>query len=166
MLSLLQIYFFKIAYNDRGYGHGRVAGVFAVAQRQSECGRKTRKVHVSQPVNIGILWLFQIICIKKSYFLCIVLVLCTNLNSENNMLKIKPSVIEKISTRTAFGCIFSINLAHVIFVIYWSFTKSETKKKLCLCRLLFQWMCIIQIIFLSISNNGKYPMYQFVSYVV
>ena len=82
------------------------------------------------------------------------------------MLKIKPSVIEKISTRTAFGCIFSINLAHVIFVIYWSFTKSETKKKLCLCRLLFQWMCIIQIIFLSISNNGKYPMYQFVSYVV
>jgi len=28
--------------NDRGYGHGRFAGVFAVAQRQSECGRKTR----------------------------------------------------------------------------------------------------------------------------
>ena len=28
--------------NDRGYGHGRFAGAFAVAQRQSECGRKTR----------------------------------------------------------------------------------------------------------------------------
>ena len=27
--------------NDRGYGHRRVAGAFAVAQRQSECGRKT-----------------------------------------------------------------------------------------------------------------------------
>jgi hypothetical protein len=27
--------------NDRGYGHGRFAGVFAVAQRQGECGRKT-----------------------------------------------------------------------------------------------------------------------------
>jgi len=26
--------------NDRGYGHGRVVGVFAVAQRQSECGSK------------------------------------------------------------------------------------------------------------------------------
>jgi len=31
-----------MAANDRGYGHGRFAGVFAVAQRQSECGRKTR----------------------------------------------------------------------------------------------------------------------------
>ena len=34
--------FFAVAHNDRGYGHGRFAGVFAVAQRQSECGRKTR----------------------------------------------------------------------------------------------------------------------------
>ncbi len=34
--------FFWIAPNDRGYGHGRFAGVFAVAQRQSECGRKAR----------------------------------------------------------------------------------------------------------------------------
>ena len=33
---------FKLADNDRGYGHGRFAGVFAVAQRQGECGRKTR----------------------------------------------------------------------------------------------------------------------------
>jgi len=48
------IYFFRLAHNDRGYGHGRFAGVFAVAQRQSECGRKTRKVHISQPVNIGV----------------------------------------------------------------------------------------------------------------
>ena len=34
--------FFTMPPNDRGYGHGRFAGVFAVAQRQSECGRKTR----------------------------------------------------------------------------------------------------------------------------
>ena len=33
---------FALAPNDRGYGHGRFAGAFAVAQRQSECGRKTR----------------------------------------------------------------------------------------------------------------------------
>ena len=46
--------FFTMAANDRGYGHGRFAGVFAVAQRQSECGRKTCKVHVSQPVTIGV----------------------------------------------------------------------------------------------------------------
>jgi len=46
--------FFTMAGNDRGYGHGRFAGVFAVAQRQSKCGRKTCKVHVSQPVNIGV----------------------------------------------------------------------------------------------------------------
>ena len=32
---------FGITANDRGYGHGRFAGVFAVAQRQSECERKT-----------------------------------------------------------------------------------------------------------------------------
>ncbi len=34
-------FIFAIATNDRGYGHGRFAGVFAVAQRQGECGRKT-----------------------------------------------------------------------------------------------------------------------------
>ena len=27
---------FTLVHNDRGYGHGRFAGVFAVAQRQSE----------------------------------------------------------------------------------------------------------------------------------
>ncbi len=48
--------FFTITANDRGYGHGRVAGVIAVALRQGECGRKTCKVHVSQPVNIGVCW--------------------------------------------------------------------------------------------------------------
>jgi hypothetical protein len=42
--------------DDRGYGHWRFAGVFAVAQRQSECGRNTCKVHVSQPVNIDVCW--------------------------------------------------------------------------------------------------------------
>ena len=31
----------RVAPNDRGYGHGRFAGAFAVALRQSECGRKT-----------------------------------------------------------------------------------------------------------------------------
>jgi hypothetical protein len=46
--------FFTLTHNDRGYGHGRFAGVFAVAQRQSECERKTRQLHVSQPVNIGV----------------------------------------------------------------------------------------------------------------
>ena len=40
--------------NDRGYGHGRFAGEFPVVKRQGKCGRKTRKVHVSQPVNIGV----------------------------------------------------------------------------------------------------------------
>ena len=45
------------------------------------------------------------------------------------MLKIKPTVIEKISTLTTFGSIFPINLAHVIFFIFSMFTKSETKKK-------------------------------------
>jgi len=33
--------FFRIAANDRGYGHGRFAGVFAVAQQQTKCGNKT-----------------------------------------------------------------------------------------------------------------------------
>jgi hypothetical protein len=57
---ILYFLFLKITANDRGYGHERFAGVFAVAQRQSECGRKSRQFHVSQPVNIGILtaWLF------------------------------------------------------------------------------------------------------------
>ena len=30
-----------LAHNDRGYGNGWFAGVFAVAQQQSECERKT-----------------------------------------------------------------------------------------------------------------------------
>ena len=34
--------FFTMAGNDRGYGHWRFAGAFAVVKRQSECGRKTR----------------------------------------------------------------------------------------------------------------------------
>ena len=39
---LVSLFFSKLAANDRGYGLGRAAGVFAVAQRQGECGRKTR----------------------------------------------------------------------------------------------------------------------------
>jgi len=35
-------FFFRLAANDRGYGHWRFAGEFAVVKRQSECGRKTR----------------------------------------------------------------------------------------------------------------------------
>jgi predicted RNA-binding protein with PUA domain len=46
-------------------GIWRVAGAFTVAQRQSECGSKTAKMHVSQPMDIEILWLFQIILVKK-----------------------------------------------------------------------------------------------------
>jgi hypothetical protein len=41
-------------HNDRGYGHWRFAGAFAVVKRQSECGRKTAEMHVSQPVTIGV----------------------------------------------------------------------------------------------------------------
>ena len=44
------------------------------------------------------------------------------------MIKIKPAVFEKISTQTSFGSIFPKNLAHIIFYIYPSFTKSKTKK--------------------------------------
>jgi hypothetical protein len=40
--------------NDRGYGHPAVCGSFTVALRQSECGRKTCGMHVSQQVNIGV----------------------------------------------------------------------------------------------------------------
>ena len=36
--------------NDRGYGHWRFAGAFAVVKRQSECGSKTAEMH-SQPAN-------------------------------------------------------------------------------------------------------------------
>ena len=61
----------------------------------------------------------------------ITLSLLTNLNSENNTSKIKPSVIEKISTQTSFGSIFPINLARIIFSIFLTFTKSETTKKNC-----------------------------------
>ena len=32
----------------------RFAGVFTVALRQGECGRKTSEMHVSQPMNIGV----------------------------------------------------------------------------------------------------------------
>ena len=32
----------------------RFAGAFTVAKRQSECGRKTRGMHVSQQVNIDV----------------------------------------------------------------------------------------------------------------
>ena len=30
------LFFFRLATNDRGYGHGRFAGAFAVVERQSE----------------------------------------------------------------------------------------------------------------------------------
>jgi len=46
--------FLKLADNDRGYGHLRFAGAFAVVERQSECGSKTAGMHVSQPVPIGV----------------------------------------------------------------------------------------------------------------
>lgn len=36
------------------YEHGWFASVFAVVQRQSECGRNDRQLHVSQLVTIGV----------------------------------------------------------------------------------------------------------------
>ena len=35
-------------------GIWRFAGAFAVVKRQGECGSKTSKLHVSQPVPIGV----------------------------------------------------------------------------------------------------------------
>ena len=50
------LFFLCMFGNDRGYGLGRSAGVFAVALREGECGRKTCKMHVSQQVCIGVCW--------------------------------------------------------------------------------------------------------------
>ena len=50
----LVVFFFRLAANDRGYGHWRFAGAFAVVKRQSECGSKTAEMHVSQPMDIGV----------------------------------------------------------------------------------------------------------------
>ena len=49
-----RLLFLPLAANDRGYGHWRFAGAFAVVKRQSECGSKDRGMHVSQPMNIGV----------------------------------------------------------------------------------------------------------------
>ena len=46
--------FFTLTHNDRGYGHWRFAGAFAVVERQGECGSKTAGMHVSQPMRIGV----------------------------------------------------------------------------------------------------------------
>jgi hypothetical protein len=64
--KLSDFLFFTMPPNDQGYGRGRVADVFAVAQRQSECGRKTRKMHVSQPVTIGVCYAFGVCCVCMS----------------------------------------------------------------------------------------------------
>ena len=61
-----------MAANDRGYGHGRFAGVFAVVKRQSECGSKTAGMHVSQPMNIGVCY-GQLFCfVYNSFSSCFV----------------------------------------------------------------------------------------------
>jgi hypothetical protein len=52
--NFISILFFTLAPNDRSYGHGQIAGVFPVVKRQSECGRKTAGMHVSQPMDIGL----------------------------------------------------------------------------------------------------------------
>ena len=39
-------------------GIWRFAGAFTVAQRQSECGSKTCRMHVSQPMTIGVCYAF------------------------------------------------------------------------------------------------------------
>ena len=53
--------FFRLAGNDRGYGHWRFAGAFTVALRQSECGRKACEMHVSQQVTIGVCYLLALV---------------------------------------------------------------------------------------------------------
>ena len=58
-------FFLKCHLTTEAMGIWRFAGAFAVVKRQGECGSKTAGMHVSQPMNIGILWLFQIICIKN-----------------------------------------------------------------------------------------------------
>jgi len=50
-------------HNDRGYGHWRFAGAFAVVKRQRECGSKTAEMHVSQPMNIGVCYQLAVGCI-------------------------------------------------------------------------------------------------------
>ena len=50
--------------NDRGYGHWRFAGAFAVVERQGECGSKTAGMHVSQPVPIGVCYQLAVVAIS------------------------------------------------------------------------------------------------------
>ena len=82
------------------------------------------------------------------------------------MLKIKPTVIEKISTLTTFGSIFPINLAHVIFFISCWFTKAETKKIFIVSGYLLEWVNVLFFIQFPIPNYCKYPVYQFIFYVI
>ena len=46
--------FSNLLLTPEAMGIWRFAGAFAVVKRQGKCGRKTRKVHISQPVNIGV----------------------------------------------------------------------------------------------------------------
>ena len=57
--------------NDRGYGHPAVCGSITVAKRNSECGRKTCGMHVSQQVNIDTMIkskLFYTFFLENPYF--------------------------------------------------------------------------------------------------
>ncbi|MBP1664484.1 MAG: hypothetical protein H6Q19_1624, partial [Bacteroidetes bacterium] len=48
------VFFLGLPITTEAMGIWRFAGVFAVVERQSECGSKTAGMHVSQPMNIGV----------------------------------------------------------------------------------------------------------------
>ena len=50
----LFFFFVGLQVTTKAMGIWRFAGVFAVVERQSECGSKTAGMLVSQPMNIGV----------------------------------------------------------------------------------------------------------------
>ena len=56
MFILCDVNLFKLALTTKAKRIWRFAGVFTVALRQGECGRKTSEMHVSQQVCIGVCW--------------------------------------------------------------------------------------------------------------
>ncbi len=51
-------------------GIWRFAGAFIVAQRQSECGSKTAEMHVSQPMAIGVCYVWPVVCLSDCQLIC------------------------------------------------------------------------------------------------
>jgi hypothetical protein len=62
-LCLFFSFFFGLLVTTEAMRILRFAGVFAVALRQSECGRKTCGMHVNQQVCIGVCYQLAIGCI-------------------------------------------------------------------------------------------------------